>query len=231
MKAARKEAFVDRRFLFSAVAAGCLMAMCGGCAGSHRTAAVRVASQGAAPDDVALRPNPNAPYLMAGETPRLIPRATEMDARNAGPCNPEVLSVEQIAGDSNGLIRSMKLAFMNRGPVACRLGGYPGITLLDPEGANIGSIATEKISSSRVEAELSKAPAPPAETAVPAITLMPHAVAAFQVVWTTGTNCSSVGQIVVTAPGSQRAFTVSQPMRICAGRVQVTELRLDEGDV
>ncbi|MGC2298231.1 MAG: hypothetical protein WA476_05465, partial [Acidobacteriaceae bacterium] len=60
---------------------------------------------------------------------------------------------------------------------------------------------------------------------------MPHAVAAFEVVWTSGPECSRVAKILVTAPGTRRAFAILQPLRICTGRIQVTELRLDEGDV
>jgi hypothetical protein len=63
------------------------------------------------------------------------------------------------------------------------------------------------------------------------VTLMPQAVAAFQVVWTTGPDCSRVSRILVTAPGTRRIFSITQPLRICTGRIQVTELRLDEGDV
>lgn len=220
-----------RRCLFPAVATGCILAVCLGCAGraGSRTS---MAAQGVAPDDVALHPNPNAPYLLpGGETPRLIARATAADAENAGPCDPDVLSVEEIAGDANGVFRSVKLAFMNRGPAPCRLGGYPGIALVNTDGENIGSVSMEKVTPAQVTAELSSTrPAAPGGPA-PSVTLMPHAVAAFQVAWTTGPECSRVARILVTAPGSRRAFSIPQPMRICTGRIQVTELRLDEGDV
>lgn len=202
-----------------------------GCAGSRRPGTSSVVARGAAPDDSAMHGNPNAPYVLPGGTPRLIPRATALEAQNAGPCDPDVLSVEEIAGDANGIFRSMKLAFMNRGAAPCRLGGYPGIALIDPQGENIGNIVMEKITSAEVVAELSHAK-PAAENAVsPTVILMPHAVAAFQVVWTAGADCSRVARILVTAPGTQRAFSVVQPMKICTGRIQVTELRLDEGDV
>lgn len=214
-----------------AVAASLLLAVCAGCAGNRAAGKVQVAAGGIAPDDVALHPNPNAPYVLPGSTPRLIPRATAEDTQNAGPCDPEILSVEEIAGDSNGTVRSVKLAFMNRGPVACRLGGYPGIALVDPQGALIGSVTLEKITPAQVVAELGKKPVVEASNASAAVTLMPQAVAAFQVVWTSGPACATVSRIIVTAPGSERAFSVSQPMRICTGRIQVTALRLDEGDV
>jgi hypothetical protein len=220
-----------RPHLYQAVAAGCALAVCLGCAGT-RGGRVKLAAQGSAPDDVALHPNPNAPYILAGsETPHLIARATVQDAQNAGPCDPEVLSVEEVAGDANGIFRSVKLAFMNRGALPCRVGGYPGVALVDLQGENIGSIAMEKVSSTEVMAELSSERPAPSSGPAPSVTLMPHAVAAFQVVWTTGPDCSRVSRILVTAPGTRRSFSINQPLRICTGRIQVTELRLDEGDV
>lgn len=219
------------RGLFLAVAASCLAAVCAGCAGASAGGKANVAMQGIAPDDAALHPNPNAPFILPGDTPHLIARATALDAQNAGPCDPDVLSAEEIAGDTSGIFRSVKLAFMNRGGVPCRLGGYPNVTLVSPEGENIGSISMEKISQAQVIAELEKTRLTEPSGPAPTVTLMPHAVAAFQVVWTTGPECSRVGRILVMAPGSRRVFAIAQPMRICTGRIQVTELRLDEGDV
>lgn len=220
-----------RRLLFSAVATGCMLAVCAGCSGTRAAGKANVAAQGIAPDDVALHPNPNAPYILPGGMPHLIPRATALEADNAGPCDPDVLSVEEIAGDANGVFRSVKLAFMNRGAAPCKLGGYPSVALIGTEGENIGSIAMEKVSAAQVVAELQKGPDAVPGAPTPVVTLMPHAVAAFEVVWTTGAECSRVGRILVTAPGTKRTFTISQPLRICTGRIQVTELRLDEGDV
>ncbi len=219
-----------RRLLFP-VAAGCVLTVCAGCAGTGAAGKANVAAQGVAPDDVALHPNPNAPYMLPGGAPHLIPRATALEADNAGPCDPDVLSVEEIAGDVSGVFRSVKLAFMNRGAMPCKLGGYPSVALVTAEGENIGSVAMEKVSSAEVVAELSKTRPAEASGPAPTVTLMPHAVAAFLVVWTTGPECSRVSRILVTAPGTRRAFTIAQPMRICTGRIQVTELRLDEGDV
>lgn len=220
-----------RRWLYPAVSAGCVLVVCLGCAGT-RDGKVKLAAQTAAPDDVGMHANPNAPYLVAGgETPHLIARATAADAENAGPCDADVLSVEEISGDAGGIFRSVKLAFMNRGALPCRLGGYPGVVLADAEGENIGSISMEKVSSTQVTAELSSTRPASSGGPAPSVTLMPHAVAAFQVVWTTGPDCARVSRIQVTAPGTRRAFSINQPLRICTGRIQVTELRLDEGDV
>jgi len=89
----------------------------------------------------------------------------------------------------------------------------------------------EKVTSTEVLAEFSNARPAPSDGPAASVTLMPHQVAAFQVVWTTGPDCSRVSRILVTAPGTRRAFSINQPLRICTGRIQVTELRLDEGDV
>ncbi|MFZ0630607.1 MAG: DUF4232 domain-containing protein [Acidobacteriaceae bacterium] len=214
-----------------AVITGCALAVCAGCAGTNAGHLARTSATRIAPDDAALHPNRNAPYLMPGAAPQLVRRATAEDAANAEPCDPEVLSVEEIAGDMSGVYRSVKLAFMNRGPVPCRLGGYPVVALLDSQGERIGNITTQRVSSTEVLAEFGKQL--PAGTKEPSayVALMPHAVAAFQVVWTTGTECSRVSRIQVTAPGSRRTFAIPQPMKICTGQIQVTELRLDEGDV
>lgn len=210
---------------------GCFLAVCAGCAGSRPGSTRLIAASAGAPDDAALHVNPNAPFITPGGMPRLVPRATETDAKDARPCDADVLSVDEISGNANGSYRAVKLAFMNRGPVPCTLGGYPAVSLFDGEEHPIGSIDMERVTPEKVVAELSQAPTPGAAAPPAQVTLMPHAVAAFQVVWSAGTGCSKAARIVVRAPGTQRTFSIAQPMSICAGRIQVTELRLDEGDV
>lgn len=222
---------MSARSWFATVSAGCLAALCLGCAASHHPAGSGMSAAGMAPDDVAMHGNPNAPYILAGGTPPLIRRPTAADIDNAGPCEPEALSVEEIAADTNGTYRSVKLAFMNLGTAPCRLGGYPEVALLNGSGEIIGSIRAEKVGNAQVTAELARATSADAAENSPVVTLMPHAVAAFQVIWTTGAECSRVAEIVVHAPGLDRAFSITQPMKICTGRIQVTALRLDEGDV
>src|ERR1700735_2427452 len=185
-----------------AVAVGCVLAVCTGCAGTGGGGKARVAPQAVAPDDAAMHPNPNAPYFLPGGMPHLIARATALDAENAGPCDPDVLSVEEIAGNASGVFRSAKLAFMNRGASPCRLGGYPSVALVNSDGENMGSISMQKVSAAEVTAELQETPEAVPSGPSPAVTLMPHAVAAFEVVWTTGPECQRVSRILVTAPGT-----------------------------
>jgi hypothetical protein len=217
-----------------AVAVGCslLAFVCAGCAGSRPGSTVTVAARSNAPDDAAMHVNPNAPYMLPGGTPRLIPRATETDVKDAQPCDPGYLSVEQISASVNGNYRSVKLAFMNRGAAPCLLGGYPSVALRNQEGQSIGSVAIEKVTPEKVDAELSKTPQAPADAQpMPQVTLMPHQVAAFEVAWSTGSGCPTASHILLAAPGSQHLFAIPQPMVVCAGRIQVTELRLDEGAI
>jgi len=222
---------MHRQPTFVAVVTGCMLAVCAGCAGTGRAGKANVAAQAMVPDDAAMHPNRNAPYFLPGGTPHLIARATALDAQNAGPCDPDVLSVEEIAGNASGIFRSVKLAFMNRGASPCRLGGYPSVALVNSDGENMGSVSIQKVSSAEVTAELQETPEATPSGPTPAVTLMPHAVAAFEVVWTTGPECQRVSRILVTAPGTRRAFAIPQPLRVCTGRIQVTELRQDEGNV
>jgi Protein of unknown function (DUF4232) len=175
--------------------------------------------------------NANAPYMLPDGTPKLVPRAVEMDTRDAGPCDPEVLSVDEIAGDAHGTFRSVRLAFVNRGARPCVLGGYPSVSLLNSEGETLGNLTMEKITPAQAVAEFSRGEPAAAGEPSPKVMLLPHQVAAFDVAWTTGPSCSRVARIEVRAPGSERGFDIAQPMTICAGRIQVTQLRLDEGDV
>lgn len=219
-----------RRALVLAAFTGCALAVCAGCAGARAGHLARTAAPGITSDDAALHPNPNAPYLLAGGRPRLVRRATAEDAANAVACDPDVLSAEEISADMNGVFRSVKLAFMNRGAVPCRLGGYPEIALIDAQGERIGNIATKRVSSTEVLAEVGRqvpAGMKPSES----VTLMPHEVAAFQIVWASGAECSRVSRIQVTVPGGERTFGITQPMKVCTGQIQVTELRLDAGNV
>ncbi len=211
---------------FVVPAAAILVAICAGCAASHPP----LASQAIAPGIAPRQTNPNAPYMVPAARPQPKLSPAPQTAADAPPCNPAVLSVEEIAGNANGIFRSVKLAFRNRGSLPCRLAGYPTVALLGARGETLSSIAMEKIASAGARAELSQARSPAAAGPSPQVTLMPHAVAAFQVVWTTAPECPAISRLVVKAPGTGRTFAVTQPMKVCSGRMQVTDLEPDQGD-
>lgn len=221
------------------LSAGFLLALCTGCPGS-RPPASHLNVQSQAPETASQHPNPNAPYVVpAAQKPPAQQAAVPPE--NVPPCDPNVLAVEQISGNSNANLRTMKLAFVNRGPAPCRLGGYPIVSLLQARGEAAGSLAAQRVSWSEVQAEIQAVqsappssgpatPAAPADRTQPQVTLMPRAVAAFQLAWTTGATCTAVTHILVTPPATSRAFSINQPTRICRGSIQVTDLRSDPGN-
>jgi len=168
--------------------------------------------------------------MVPAARPRPNPSPILETADDAPPCNPGVLSIEEIAGNANGIFRSVKLAFRNRGSLPCRLAGYPTVALLGAEGEMLSSIAMEKVASADAMAELSPSRLPATAGPSPEVTLMPHAVAAFEVLWTTAPECPAISRLLVSAPGTGRVFAVTQPMRVCSGRMQVTDLKPDQGD-
>jgi hypothetical protein len=159
----------------------------------------------------------------------------------ASPCSPDALKVEEISGNVHDNYHSIKLGFQNQAGVNCQLSGYPLVALFNGQGQSLGSIAEQRTTEAQVLAELGESEPGPAKSTQPApaatraseppnVVLMPKAVAAFQVVWSAGESCPKVARVLVTPPGTTRTFTVSQPMSVCMGRIQVTPLGLDQGD-
>jgi hypothetical protein len=174
--------------------------------------------------------NPNAQYAVLAPAPRLLPRSASLNASEAEPCTGEQLSVSELAATLNGSYRIVKLAFENHGMAQCKLGGYPEIALLDVDARSIGNIAIEKISSATLTAELSQAPVQNAGIqTMPEVVLAPRSIAVFQVGWTSGPGCPTVASIKIAAPGTSRSFAVNRPLTVCAGHIQITALRTDQG--
>jgi hypothetical protein len=228
----KKETSVASRSLLVVPATAVLLALCAGCAGSQPAIAYHALAPDAALQQTSQQTNPNAPYMVPAAKPQPDLPSPQATSSDAPPCDPKALAVEEISGNVNGVFRSLKLAFRNRGSMPCSLSGYPTVALLGTQGETLGSIATEKITSAEVTSELAETHA---AAALPApaspVTLMPNTVAAFQVVWTTGAGCPSAARLLVSAPGTEHAFAVTQPMKVCSGRVQVTELQPDQGAV
>lgn len=216
--------------------AGLLLLLGAGCAGGPPMETVL--PQAVAPSQ-SQHPDPNAPYVVRAPTRNVAAQPTPAAAAEAPPCTPEALKVEEIAGNTHGSWHSIKVGFRNEAGAACRLSGYPLVALFNPEGQSVGSIAVERTTAEEVRAELAEEspataqkPAPPQDgtNSSQHVVLMPKGVAAFQVVWAAGANCSSVARLLVTPPGTTRTFSVAQPMNVCTGRIQVTPLGPDQGD-
>jgi hypothetical protein len=179
--------------------------------------------------------NPNAPYLVAASKPQLVKRADGATTDAADPCDSKNLSVTEIAAAVNGKYRAVKLAFDNLGLTPCRLGGYPSISLLDKDGTPVASVVVDRVTASTLSAQLAP-PSVPQNTAQTEnagkpgaqVLLAPKGEAWFQIGWSTGDGCPVVSRISVSAPGTTESFTVSHPLTICDGRVQITTLHADQ---
>ncbi len=220
-----------------AAAAAFLLALWTGCAAT--SPGVDALTHPVAPAQ-SQRPDPNAPYVVPAPQRPAAPSAA-VALTQSPPCSPDALKVQEIAGNVHDNYHSIKLGFRNRTGVACELSGYPKIALFDGQKQPLSSIAVQRTSLAEVRSELGESSHGQATSsqAVPAaargsgsrkVVLMPNSVAAFQVVWSAGENCPSVARLLVTAPGTTRTFTVSQPMSVCTGRLQITPLGLDQGD-
>jgi hypothetical protein len=219
-----------------ALAAGVSLTLWTGCADAPPVETVL--PQAVAPID-SQHPDPNAPYVVPAPARNLTPQPAAETAAEAPLCTPDALNVQEIAGNAHGAWHSIKVGFQNRTSADCRMSGYPLVALLNGQGQNLGSIAVERTTAQEVRAELAEGPPASAPKSAPAqsadmaseeVVLVPRAVAAFQVVWSAGANCSSVARLLVTAPGTTHTFSVSQPMSVCTGRIQVTPLGLDQED-
>jgi len=170
--------------------------------------------------------NPNAPYTLANTTPQLVKRPPAVDPATVDACDDSRLSVTEIAAAVNGRYRGVKLAFHNESDAPCKLGGYPSISLLDESGAPVASVVIDRVTSSTLSAELAQKPLQIAENPSNAeVVLAPKSEAWFQLGWSSGDGCPVISRISVSAPGSSETFTVSHPLTVCDGRVQITTLR------
>lgn len=173
--------------------------------------------------------NPNAPYLMAATSPQLVKRSDGNGAGPANPCESKDLAVTEIAAAVNGNYRAIKLAFDNEGLAPCRLGGYPSISLLDQSGTPVANVVVDRVTTSSIRARLTQGPVQPTSATPEAqVTIAPKGEAWFQVGWSTGQDCPIVSRISVLAPGSSESFTVTHPLTVCEGRVQITTLHSDQ---
>lgn len=175
--------------------------------------------------------NPNAPYLLATASPQLVRRSGGSSSTTASPCNSKDLTVTEIAAAVNGNYRAIKLAFDNEGLAPCRIGGYPSISLLDQSGTPVANLVVDRVTASSVRARLAEGPAQATSATATndaQITIDPKGEAWFQVGWSTGQDCPVVSRISVSAPGSSESFSVTHPLTVCEGHVQITTLHSDQ---
>lgn len=177
--------------------------------------------------------NPNAPYTMTSAKPQLVKRTVATDTSTLKVCDGDQLEITEISAAMNDNYRALKLAFSNKSTTPCRLGGYPTIQLEDAQGLLVASLVVDKVTTSTLSAELSQGLVPASSTE-PSLTepgaqvnLTANGEAWFQMGWKTAEGCPVISRISVSAPDSQKSFTVNRPLTICEGRIQVTTLHSD----
>ncbi|TCK74121.1 uncharacterized protein DUF4232 [Acidipila rosea] len=212
--------------------AAALLLLATGCAHVNRNAAGSPGAPALA-DDAPLHTrggtNPNAPYEVAVQKPQLVKRPAIIDINAAAPCNAANLNVFETGAKVNGAYRAVRLAFVNTGAQPCKLGGYPAISLIDQQGGPVGSISIEKVTADTLTAQLGPAQQATFTQPSPEVLLAPRGNAWFEVGYTSSTDCPAISGIAVSAPGTLHLFTINHPLTICAGKIQVTALRGDEG--
>jgi hypothetical protein len=218
-----------------------VLAVCGflalgllqGCASSSSRATSR-SSAPALSGDNGLRSaggtNPNAPFAVVEHSPRLVPRPTQETSSDILSCPASGLGITEVAANVNGRYRIVRLAFVNRQDMPCKLAGYPSVSLVSGDGAPVGSLAIERTTAQSLTAVMNPGRAETAMTEPsPSVILPAGGKAYFQLGWVTGDDCPSVSHIVIAAPGTTHSFTLNHPLAICDGRIRITAVSQDEG--
>lgn len=169
---------------------------------------------------------PNGPFALRDTSPRLSPRPVLLDINGVPDCNPEHLNLFESQAQANGVHHTLRLTIANTGE-ACRLGGFPSISLMQTDGTVLGQVRVEKVSTSSMEASLAPAGvmqvASDASDAPSPLVLLPvKGEVAFRVGWTSGPDCIQAARIAVSAPGSLVPVMISRDLTVCEDRVMIT---------
>ena len=136
-----------------------------------------------------------------------------------------------------GHIIRCELTLENLGP-ACRLGGFPAISLIDGDGAVLGAIQVRKVSSATMAASLvamrgeggEEVPQAPS----PQVLLPSKGGAEFQLGWVSGSACKQAARIAIAAPttaaANAPAVIISRPLSVCEDQVMITAIASPEGN-
>jgi hypothetical protein len=141
-------------------------------------------------------------------------------------CAETQLSLFETRSRLNGNNHTLRLTLANQGN-ACRLGGFPAITLLGPDGSILEGIDIQKVSADTLSASLSTSPTPAVAdqaTSQPSdeVLLPARGSAAFELGWTSGPNCTQVSRLAVSAPGNTESSYVPRQLSLCENRLMVT---------
>jgi len=178
--------------------------------------------------------NPNGPLKAIQPAPHLVQRAALLDVNNLEPCQPTKLTMSETQAQSSGARHTLRLSLTNTGE-ACRLGGFPAISLLGPNGKVLADVQVQKVSHTKMAASVALpgrvlTPGQDAQSTTPSpqIMLPREGIAEFQIGWITGPSCEQVNRIAVAAPGTTRSILIGRPLTVCGGEIQLTAVGLPD---
>ena len=201
----------------------------GGCSQVRFGHSSRAGAPGLRGEDGQLARNvadPNAPFSVPA--PRLAIRQPLLDVNGVAPCQPAQITLFESRAQASGPHHTLRLSLANTGE-ACRLGGFPSISLLGPGGQVLGNIRIRKVSADSMTASLASPVLPASaqqdeqpDAPSPQVLLSAKGEADFQVGWTSGPNCEQVSRIAVAAPGTTRSILITRPLDVCEDQVLIT---------
>ncbi len=216
-----------------------LSAVLCGCSQVHARSGSAAMAPGFAGDRASMRvahnvADPNSPFALRDAAPHLTARAPLLDVDGVPDCDPRQLNLYESRAEVSGAHHALRLTLANTGE-ACRIGGFPAISLVGSDGSVLASVRVDKVSDHRLAASLASplvpAAARPGEsggrgessgTVSPLVLLSPQGEAAFELGWTSGPNCLQASRIAVSAPGSREIIMLSRSLIVCEDRVQIT---------
>ncbi len=216
--------------LGSTVLLGCTFVLLPGCNQVRAGQSSRANAPGLRGDEMVKRAHnvadPNAPFSVPA--PRLAVRQSLLDVNDVAPCAPAQVTLFESRAQANASHHTLRLTLENTGE-ACRLGGFPSVSLLGAGGEVLGNIRIRKVSSDTMQASLDPAALPASAQAgeqpaapSPQILLSARSGADFQLGWTSGANCQQVSRIAVAAPGTTRSILIPRPLAVCEDQVLIT---------
>lgn len=158
----------------------------------------------------------------------LAPEPPARDGPQAGPvtgepCQAPALSLEVVSSEGAAGSRYTVLAFRNEGSSVCRLRGYPGLTLIGPNGQPRPNIRVNEEPGSYY----------PEAVGIEAVALDPGERAYFDLVSTAVAGeipgetepCAPVIAVRASPPGDDGSIQAPLDLNPCNGRVRVTAFR------
>ena len=134
-------------------------------------------------------------------------------------CRAGDLTLTKVSSDAGAGQRSGVYGFINTGPEACMLQGYPTVLLFDADGNQ-----TDQVTAVQSPATYGAAGGPPQP-----VTLAPHARAVFFTSFTgiqaTDKPCVAISRLQVTPPGNTQAIDLQDTLSVCTGVFHVSPVR------